>query len=327
MNRERKAVIAGNEISQLYTFRLGGYDQKVLIEGKSKKLPVVVMLHGGPGTPIPMSVGCRGLFPEFTDRFLMVYWDQLGCGINNHVIDDRFGIDSFADMTVDLLGEIRTLFPDNRILLFAVSWGSILSAKVLERATVPVDAVVVCGQIVKNLFLNDEVFSALEQSALPKKKLEEIRKMQADSMGQRELQLLSSSIRKYTDGMFNKKGERAPMGRIVKGLLTSPDYRLSDVKAMAVNGYRHGTALWQEILKTDLSPVLAGTAVPYTILQGDTDLVTPTGIVLRLVKESRNPLLQCQVVERTGHMPGLAMMKQAQKNLEEQAYRNGQQSR
>ena len=38
MNK-RKKIIEGYEISQMYTFSLGGYDQKVLIEGKKKDLP------------------------------------------------------------------------------------------------------------------------------------------------------------------------------------------------------------------------------------------------------------------------------------------------
>lgn len=80
---KRKNVISNNEISELCSFSLGGYEQKVLIEGKRKESPVVITLHGGPGAPIPFSVGCRGLFPTFTDNFIMVYWDQLGCGINN----------------------------------------------------------------------------------------------------------------------------------------------------------------------------------------------------------------------------------------------------
>lgn len=47
----------------------------MLVDGRMENLPIVITLHGGPGTPIPFSVGCRGLFPEFTDRFIMVYWD------------------------------------------------------------------------------------------------------------------------------------------------------------------------------------------------------------------------------------------------------------
>ncbi|MEE1517664.1 MAG: hypothetical protein UF228_08710 [Lachnospiraceae bacterium] len=68
----KKDNIISNEISEVCTYILGGYEQKVLIEGKNKDLPVVITLHGGPGTPIPFSVGCRGLFPVFTDNFIMV---------------------------------------------------------------------------------------------------------------------------------------------------------------------------------------------------------------------------------------------------------------
>ena len=175
MDKKRKSIIEGNEISELFTFNLGGYEQKVLIEGKSRSLPVVITLHGGPGTPVPFSVGCRGLFPEFTDKFIMVYWDQLGCGKNNHKIDDSFAIDSFVSMTADLIDNVRKMFPENRILLFSTSWGSVLSAKVSSVKADVIDGVVVCGQIVKDIFFNEEVIGALEKSAVPKRKLDIIK--------------------------------------------------------------------------------------------------------------------------------------------------------
>ena len=96
---KRKKYIRSCEISELATVRLYGIEQKILIEGKSKSLPVVIMLHGGPGSPVPFSVGCRGLFPEWTDKAIMVYWDQLGCGINNYKLDDSYRIENFVQMT------------------------------------------------------------------------------------------------------------------------------------------------------------------------------------------------------------------------------------
>ena len=36
---KRKEIIAGNEISAVYEFVLGGHPQKVMIEGKEKSLP------------------------------------------------------------------------------------------------------------------------------------------------------------------------------------------------------------------------------------------------------------------------------------------------
>ena len=116
---KRKDVILNNEISELCVFTLNGYEQKVLIEGKRKDSPIIITLHGGPGTPIPFSVGCRGLFPAFTDIFIMVYWDQLGSGINNYVIDDTFSIDSFVQMTEELVAQIKKKFPNNKVMIFS----------------------------------------------------------------------------------------------------------------------------------------------------------------------------------------------------------------
>lgn len=309
MNRKRKAVIAANEISELYTFRLGGYDQKVLIEGKSRKLPVVVTLHGGPGTPVPFSAGCRGLFPELTDKFIMVCWDQLGCGINNHKIDERFTIDSFVDMTSDLLKEIKQLFPHNKVLLFATSWGSILSAKILSRAGDMIDGVVACGQIIKEVFFCREVFEELEKSPLTDRKLKEIKKMSADNITAKGMQLVSSSIRKYTRGYINKEGKMMPVGNVIRGLLTSPDYSLKDFKAIMINGYRNNISLWKEILKLDLSKELKNAEVPYIMVQGDTDIVASTKTVKIVTESSGNPNLRYYIVEDSGHIPGAAMME------------------
>ena len=83
---------------------------------------IAATLHGGPGSPIPFSVGCRGMFPEFTERFLMVYWDQLGCGINNYQLDSRFTVDFFVEMAADLIVEVKKMFPGNPLILFGMSW-------------------------------------------------------------------------------------------------------------------------------------------------------------------------------------------------------------
>lgn len=330
MNKKRKEIIDGNKVSEIYEWKLGGYKQKVLIEGKEESLPIVVTLHGGPGTPISFSVGCRGLFPAFTDRFIMVYWDQLGCGINNCELDDSFSIDSFVAMTLDLVHKVRALFPKNKILVLSMSWGSILSAKLLEKDCKIVDGALVYGQIVKDVFFNDEVIAALDKTKISKSKLEIIKAAKRDNASPKELRLVSTSIRKYTEGYQNKKGTSVPMVPIIKGLLTSPDYRFKDFKAMLINGYQKNRSLWAEILQMDLSEILKKVQIPYVILQGDTDIVASTKTVRELVENSSNANLQCEIVKNSGHMPGKEGMERvlarmdmlSQKFLNDEVERN-----
>lgn len=316
---KRKDIGTNNEISDLVSLSLNGYEQKILIEGKSRTLPVVITLHGGPGTPIPFSVGCRGLFPKFTDNFIMVYWDQLGCGINNRIIDDSFSIDDFVKMTEDLIKEIKKRFVDNKLLIFSTSWGSILSAKLLERNPNAADGVIASGQIIKNVFLCEEVMNELDKSKISRKKMDKIRTVTVDNYSGKDLQLISTSLRKYTNAYQNKIGAKAPMGSIIKGLLTSPDYKFKDFKAIMVNGYMKNNSLWKEILRIDLSEILGGVEIPYLLLQGDTDIVASTQTAKSLVSNFNNPNLRIQVISNTGHMPGVEMMEALMRVLKETA--------
>ena len=316
-----KKSIEQNEISEMCTFSLGGYDQKVLMEGKRRDLPIVIFLHGGPGTPIPFNAGCRGLFPAFTDRFLMVYWDQLGCGINNRLLPENTCIQNFVSMTEDLIRQVRQRFPGNPLFLFATSWGTVLSARVLK--TCQIDGVLACGQVTHDLGLNASVLKALEASEIPGKKLDRIRRMDLNSVSPKDLQLLFGSLRKYTDAYQNRQGKKPPIGPILLGMLKSPDYRLRDFAAIQVNGYTRNPRLFHtlflEVMKTDLRPVLKAAQVPYCILQGDTDTVTPTDFVQELVSSAENPNLTCEVIENAGHYPNPDTMDRVLARLSEMA--------
>lgn len=300
---QREQNIASLEISKVMTFNLGGYQQKVAIEGKVLDLPVLLTLHGGPGTPMPFSVGCRGLFPELTSKFIMVYWDQLGCGINNYPIDDSFTIDSFVIMVEDLLKELKSMFPNNKIMIFSISWGTILSLKLLQKNPKAVDAVFACGQIIKDVFYNDEVFEVLEKSSLSKKKLAKIKNVDINNIAPKDLKLISSSIKKYTDGYQNKKDDKMPMGFLIKGLFSSTDYSFKDFIAVLKNGYSKNQSLWKEILKLDLSETLMKVEIPYYILQGETDIVASTSLIQKLLSQRDNKNLLCKIIRNAGHMP------------------------
>lgn len=68
----------------------------------------------------------------------------------------------------------------------------------------------------------------LEQTSIPVKKLERIKNVTVDNYNGKDLQLISSALRKYTNSYQNRIGKKVPMGTIIKGLLTSPDYKMKD---------------------------------------------------------------------------------------------------
>lgn len=304
MNRRRKQIIKENEVSEVREFMLGGYPQKIAIDGRKRSNPVVIFLHGGPGFPFPFSVGCRGMFPEITESVTMVYWDQLGCGINDMPIIDHFSIHHFTEMTRNLIMEIKRLFPENRIILFGVSWGSILALKTVTTLPVPVDRCVTYGQILCELTFNEEVYHALETSSMParqKEKLALIR--QQDSHSIQEGKTIMRWIQKYTEGYQCKSGAKTPMGKLFRGILTSPDYHMRDFMALFINGYARNTSLLEELFTIDLREDFDKVSIPYTILQGSTDIVASTAKIKDFTAQKQNPHITCKIVENCGHFP------------------------
>lgn len=306
MNRQRKKIIAENAVSTIETFNLGGYEQKVLLEGKRENLPILLALHGGPGTPIPFCVGCRGLFPEITEKYILVCWDQYGCGINNAEIDDSFTIDHFVDMTVDLVKILKERFPKNKLYLFAMSWGSLLSAKAAVRIPELVNGVLVYGQILRAPMHTEETLQAILSSNAPEKVKQAAKAICARKRLERDdCMKISAYVRKYTEGYTNKKEPKSPIGRMIKGILTGPDYRLKDFTAIVKNGYMKNQSLITALSGADLRSVLDKITVPYHVIQGDTDIVTSTNMIVAYVQSCGNPKLTCEVIKDAAHMPGM----------------------
>lgn len=305
MDKKRKAYIKSCEISCLESVVLGGYEQKIAIEGKSQNLPVVLFLHGGPGSPIPFSVGCRGLFPDITDKFIMVYWDQLGCGINNRVIDDGFSISDFVGMTVDLIKYLREKFPNNKLHLFGTSWGSILALNAAVSVPDLIDGVVVNGQVVTSPMFSDGSFDAVASSDAPKKYKNFAKNLREnrDKVKFSDAMKLSKIIRKYTNGYNNRNAKPTPVGNILKGLMHSPDYKFKDFLAVFKNGYAKNQSLFNEMSSLNLSSLFEKITIPYMIFQGDTDIVTDTKEVVKCVENCRNELVKYRILPDCGHMP------------------------
>ncbi len=322
MKKSRKNYIESCEISEVIQVELGGYKQKIAIEGKSKDLPVVICLHGGPGTPVPFSVGCRGMYPDLSDKALMVYWDQLGCGINNFKLTDDFSIKSFIDMTCDLVKYLRARFAENKLYVFAVSWGSMLALGAANALKTEIYGVLIWGQIVKDLLFNEQVYGAFQNApAKIKREVEGYREKGKNREDLNEvLPRIMKLVDKYTEGRTNHTEPGLPIGEIVKGLLSSPDYKFRDFKAVMKNGYRGNVSLWKELVEVDLTEQLKTVTIPYKILQGENDLITPVAPLIQALENNADKSVTYKIVPKSGHMPTLAAMKTIFDEIREMVY-------
>lgn len=84
--RELRRIHAPEGIESLEAVPIGGMTQWVSIRGLNRDNPVILFIHGGPGTPMmPMTWAYQAPWEDF---FTVVQWDQRGVG-KNAVSTDR----------------------------------------------------------------------------------------------------------------------------------------------------------------------------------------------------------------------------------------------
>jgi pimeloyl-ACP methyl ester carboxylesterase len=114
--------------------RIGGIDQWIGIRGEDKDNPVLLVLHGGPGS------SCAIFTPyirSWEKHFTVVQWDQRGSGKTLR----RCGRKGSGELSVQrLIGDgieiaehIRKRLGKERILLLANSFGSVLGIQMARR--------------------------------------------------------------------------------------------------------------------------------------------------------------------------------------------------
>ncbi len=72
------AIVSQNGVASLEPVMLGGVEQWILIRGHDVGNPVLIYLHGGPGSPAILYG--RFAFSGLEQHFTVVTWDQRGCG-------------------------------------------------------------------------------------------------------------------------------------------------------------------------------------------------------------------------------------------------------
>ncbi|MCM1263481.1 MAG: hypothetical protein NC313_12260 [Butyrivibrio sp.] len=93
---------------------LQGKRQTILLEGKSADAPVMIMFHGGPWGSVIYGEAYRGYYPELSAKYILVWWDQYGCGKNYVKNPEGLVVEDFAKMAVDLVDAVRKMYPDHR---------------------------------------------------------------------------------------------------------------------------------------------------------------------------------------------------------------------
>jgi proline iminopeptidase len=301
---ELRRIHTPNGVERLEAVPIGGTTQWVSVRGKDARAPVIVMLHGGPGTPTMSSAWAYQT--PWEDFFTVVHYDQRGVG-KNAVQADRETLGptlTFNQLVTDaeaVVAWVRRELQVERVVVMGYSYGTMLGLALAERRPEWISAYVGVGQV------------SGSGDAYLYPRLLELARERGDTVALRELEAIAPYPRAgapIEDVLLTRKWARqfdgGWYGKPTFDLLFAlpewaPEYTAADVAAQT-EATRWTT---RTLVGGAQVAVPERVRVPVVIVQGRHDLHTPYEPARAWFERLEAPHKRLVTLEYSAHVPFL----------------------
>ena len=290
--------------ASMETVRLNGVDQSVWFRGRDARAPALILLHGGPGAS--ESALFRHFDSALENSFLVVYWEQRGTGRSYHgsIPDSSMTIDQMLDDLDALIDTVHARFGQQRVVLLAHSWGTILGTLYAYRHPEKVAAYVGVAQITD--FAAGERLSyrwALHEAERrgDRHALEELRDMAPAPKSVDDELALGRIVEDYGGSLCGGLST----GKLIWTALRTDEADLADLFRFGKGNAFSLHALRPEYSHVDLTR-LRHFDVPIVFMLGRHDWHTPSVLAARYFDQIDAPSKRIEWFEHSAHNPPFA---------------------
>jgi pimeloyl-ACP methyl ester carboxylesterase len=279
---------------------VGGIEQWVTIRGDDANKPLLLLIHGGPGDVQSPFVST---YAAYERDFVLVQWDQRGAGRTFQ----RYGKDTpglslervVAD-GIDLSEQLHKQFPKNRLILLGHSWGSIVATGMVQSRPDLFSAYVGTGQVASWSAVVNNQFDFLLAAARKAgdtttvAALEAIGRPDPLNVGQ-YFGAVARTLR--ANQPDPDKAWLASIPELLKEHGATDD----QLKANSAGTTFSATVLIGSLTHADLQSSALVFSVPYCVIQGQSDLNSPTAPAKTYFDRVTAPRKRFAIIETAGH--------------------------
>ncbi len=304
--KEANRIVSSQGIDSLESISLGGLRQWIYIRGENKAKPVLLFLHGGPGSS-EMAMASKRYQGRLEKEFVIVHWDQRGAGKTYSIDQDisQFTLDDYITDTVELTNILRNRFNKNKIYLAGHSWGSILGISTVAQNPELYHAYIGIGQV-SNFDKSEKIsYRNVLETAKKRGDAEAIKEL--EGVGEPPYSKLSDVgvERKYVNkygGMIY--GESEPMKIIAKDYFSFPHYSTLDLMyRLPVGSYNSLSGLWPWLQKKDMFIDVPAVKIPVYFMLGRHDNTVPSSLSEKYFNALKAPRKRLIWFENSSHAP------------------------
>lgn len=295
-------------IDSMETIQIGGINQCIYIRGKDANNPVLLFLHGGPGTPeMPLLYKFQY---DWEEHFTVVHWDQRGSGktyfANQPDAGDADGAISFEQSVQDaweVAEYLKQKLGKKQIAVLGYSWGSAVGDALVKKYPDLFSAYIGVGQLIDGpggeRIGFENVLSAAHQKG-NQKDIEALEKL-------KPLPSNPFDIAKFTRLRKIQVQYGLAVGvdiESITGYFFSPYLTLSELTYYLKNSFE----LHEEMVQfafADYHIRDYGTEyeIPVIYILGENDMQTPTSLAVEYFEQIRSPEKKLFILSNSGHQP------------------------
>lgn len=301
-------LVGANAVDQTSTVCLGAVLQVVSIRGRSRTNPVLLFIHGGPGTPLaPTGWMWQRPVEEF---FTVVHYDQRAAGRSYRLCDaDQVRAtmtpDQYVSDAAELIEWLQLELGVDRVIVAGHSWGTVIATKLAQSRPELVSAYLGIGQIVDFYAGEQASYTWFCQEA--KRRGDDGALAELESLapypGKKPLELEKFWIeRKWIQRYGGFAAGRSDCDYFTHGDVTSLAYH-DENRASSTDGNSLSLeVVLPQLLEVDFTH-MTEFAVPVVQFLGRYDQMTPSRPVARWMEEINAPYAAVEWFEDSAHMP------------------------
>jgi pimeloyl-ACP methyl ester carboxylesterase len=259
-------------IDQLIPVSVGGMNQWLLLRSQDMTKPVVLFVHGGPGSVLmPYS---HHFDSELLRSFNVVHWDQryAGKSFSEKTPPSSLNINQYVSDCVDVIRYLVRHFKTGKVVLIGHSWGSVIGLLTAQRIPSLIRHYVAVSQLTdfNQIQLHHYQFAGQRAMALKDSDaLVVINNMKGHLFTIDEFLNLSGLVMKY-GGVFHSLDMR-----ILDRVWQSSPYYSDQDRENQIKGFRLSPKhVWAELNQFKAEQAVKSLDVPIAFFQGEHDRVT-----------------------------------------------------
>lgn len=285
------------ELQDAFPLKIGGVEQWISYRGTSKDNPVLLVIHGGPGSTL---TGLSHIYQRPWEKYYtVVNWDQRCSGKTASVSGKTSPVEITIDMMVndalEVTDYLRKLFNKDKIIILGHSWGTILGAHLAMKYPERYIAYISTGTVVNSRgqekFLSEYFTKKFEETG-ETKKLEKVKALgqywEDETIDQEKTLAMNRIVIEEGHSSVKAAGVIGALKYEIIPMLKSPEYSLKD--SLNIFGYKaYSHIIEKEMPDFNAEKLGCDYQIPVYYINGDKDLQTPYPLAEEYFKKTIAP--------------------------------------